>query len=475
MVNSGNRGEWAEAYIFLKLASEGKVYIADRRMRKINSSFLKINKIIREEVPGHKTEYIISDTIHVLENSKDIGLEKPTCDYGMYANKIWSMIERSEKGNGLYNLEIAKFLEEIKINKLKSPAHSSSKFFGGTEDIIMEVQNPITGNNTIMSFSCKSKFVSEATVFNASKDNTNFRFRVTGNIDDTVMNTFNSLVHSRNKTDKKTGEVKTEAAIAISERMKYLKKQNCGIEFVRPVSKIAERNLVQSGGQEMPIIIGAMLKYYFFEHNGESEYRNISKILRYLASQNPVKYEFDDLSGMYKTKVGMLLHNMFTGMRMATIWDGRQHVTGGYLCAKRNGDVVAFHVDYADEFRDYLINQLSFEAPSVKKHNYMKIIKDGSEYVIDLNMQVRFTDSEITKIEKEIENLVKKKNKINSKLEKGVVTLNKRINARKPNSNTIMLAEKRVAEVRKELGETEKEIDNCKAELQRIKDGNGSF
>ena len=49
---SGNRGEWSEIYIFLKLLDDGKVYAADRAMQKIDTVYLNILKILREENPG---------------------------------------------------------------------------------------------------------------------------------------------------------------------------------------------------------------------------------------------------------------------------------------------------------------------------------------------------------------------------------------------------------------------------------------
>lgn len=35
---SGNKGEWSEIYIFLKLMSDGKVYAADRNMNRLKKT-----------------------------------------------------------------------------------------------------------------------------------------------------------------------------------------------------------------------------------------------------------------------------------------------------------------------------------------------------------------------------------------------------------------------------------------------------
>ena len=39
----GNKGEWAEIYIFLKLLADGKLYAADRNLKKIDDTYLDEN------------------------------------------------------------------------------------------------------------------------------------------------------------------------------------------------------------------------------------------------------------------------------------------------------------------------------------------------------------------------------------------------------------------------------------------------
>jgi hypothetical protein len=45
----GNRGEWSEIYVFLKLLATGKIYAADEHLNRIENMFFPIIKIIREE------------------------------------------------------------------------------------------------------------------------------------------------------------------------------------------------------------------------------------------------------------------------------------------------------------------------------------------------------------------------------------------------------------------------------------------
>lgn len=59
----GNKGEWSEIYIFFKLLSDGKVYAADKDMKKIRDKFLNIIRIIREEIKGKKYSYYTGEKI----------------------------------------------------------------------------------------------------------------------------------------------------------------------------------------------------------------------------------------------------------------------------------------------------------------------------------------------------------------------------------------------------------------------------
>jgi hypothetical protein len=46
---SGNKGEWSEIYVFLKLLAEGKLNAADADLNAISSIYYPIIKILRQE------------------------------------------------------------------------------------------------------------------------------------------------------------------------------------------------------------------------------------------------------------------------------------------------------------------------------------------------------------------------------------------------------------------------------------------
>lgn len=362
----GNKGEWSEVYIFLKLLNDGKLYIADKNLNAIKNVFLNIVKILRENY-----SYFTGKTVRILLNDEELAGQIPLEKIQNYKEKIWNLIQSKISGNSIVSTdEISDFFEEMKISKLRAP---SSK----TEDLKMEVQDYRSGINSVVGFSCKSSFSAEATLFNASNDNTNFRFKVTGNINDKIMNQFNNILTK-------------QGHIAIGERMMFLKKSGCDLQFIKTCKETAERNLILSGGTELPEIVGSMLKFYYFENEGKSENSSCSSALNYIAAKNIAKYRYSNNYDIYERKIGTLLYDMFCGMRLSTNWDGRSSVNGGYIVVKNNGEVIAFHSTVADEFKQFLITQLGFESPSASRHNYMKIEKKSGQYFLNLNLQIRF-------------------------------------------------------------------------------------
>lgn len=383
---SGNRGEWSEIYIFLTLAAAGRIYAADNQMRRIPDTYLDIMKIIREEIENKVYEYHPGTDLHIFLNGKDTG--EVVANMELIRNKkiVWYMINDT-KGNYLQSPDVTEFLDRLHIHKLKAPATKSTNFFGGTPDIVMEVSDYKTGIVSTVGFSCKSK---KATLFNASGDNTNFVYKVTGPVNDEVMCEFNSIFKVVNKKNA-DGTTNAKNTIATGARMEYLRDIGCSLEFVGTAKDTARKNLIMSGGMEMPAIIAEMLRYYFFEKSGTAVHSKMSVILEHLAKADPVGYGFENLKEVYRAKLGKLLYDMFTGMRLGTPWNGRCDVNGGYVLVTPTGDVLAYHTCIADEFKDFLISNLGLEGCDNGRHHSMQMYKRDGEYFVKLNLQVRFS------------------------------------------------------------------------------------
>lgn len=380
MALTGNKGEWSEIYIFFKILSEQKIYTADADYNRIKDVFLNVISIIREEYKNNIYKYNTGSTVVIKLNNEEVG-RVPNEMFIDYTNRLWNLLENANKSTTFGNEEIEKFLSSIHITKLKSPSTSLSNYFGGTVDIVLETQDR-SGVVRTLGFSCKSDLTSAATLFNASKDNTNFVYELTGEMTDEITNHFNGMF----KEVVRKGEAKQD--IATHDRMEYLKEQGIGLQFARTAVPMANENLVRCGGLEMPKIVGGILKHFYYDNCGG--YTTINDCIDYLSKEDVAGYGFENLRDTYYSKVATFLYNTFTGLRLGSRWNGRAEVNGGYIVVKRDGDVVAFHSTIADEFKDFLVSKLILEAPSHKRHLDMVIEKKDGKYYLKLALQFRF-------------------------------------------------------------------------------------
>lgn len=376
---SYNQGEWSEVYIFFKVISDRKLYTADADFNPIENVYLDVISVIREEAKDEVYKYMTGDTVTIMLNHEPVG-SVPVSEFIKYKNILWKLLEENTQTTFSSDI-VEKFLNSIHIFNPKSPAHIVSKFCGGTVDIVVETKDR-SGVNRILGFSCKSDLRASSTLLNASGDNTNFIYEVTGPMDDEKMEQFNKLFK---KTQRK-GKICYD--IATSDRMQYLHKIGCDLKFVDTAKTQAKTNLIKCGGKEMPEIVAGMLKKFYFENlSGPT---TIENCIEYLADNDIADYGFDDLIDTYRGKVAHFLLCTFTGMRLGTPWNGRQDVNGGYIVVKNNGDVVAFHSTIADEFKDFLVAKMVMESPSHSRHKDMVVYKDGDHYFLKLGLQLRF-------------------------------------------------------------------------------------
>lgn len=381
-IKGKNKGEWSEMYIFFKLISDRKVFVADKDMNKIKDVFLDIISIIREEQAGKEYRYYTGDTVKITLNGVDV----KSLDSSLFtekAKRVWRMITENKGNTTFSDDDIREFLESIFIHNISAPAQKRNDYFGGTKDIVLDTHDYRSGVNQIMGFSCKSDIDAASTLFNASGDNTNFEYELVGNVDDEVMNHFNSLY----RDIVRKGEVCHD--VAIGDRLNYLKSRGIDVKFTHAVKNTAQQNLIRCGGFETPQLVAELLKYYYYIRSGADT--SVSDAIKYIANHDAVGYGFDDLQNTYHLKVANLLYSMFTGLRFSKPWNGKSDVSGGYIVVKRDGDVVAFHSCIADEFKDFLVDKLKFESPSCSRHDYLSIYKkENGKYYVKFALQFRF-------------------------------------------------------------------------------------
>ena len=262
------------------------------------------------------------------------------------------------KTSSFESQDTEEFLSNLNISSIK--AKSTDK-----ADIRIKIHDINTGYETIQGFSVKSRLGNPSTLVNAGKT-TNFIFEVIGNINDEVINNFNTC-------SKK-----------FKDRFEVLKANNCDLKYSSMENDIFECNLQLIDG-DLPKICAYMLKEYY-----SSGVNNVKSSLESLRLNNPIGYDLSKGHPYYEYKFKKFLAECALGMLPSKVWDGTADATGGYIIVREDGEVLCYHLFNRNEFETYLINNTKFETASTSRHQFGSIYKVNGKSFIKLNLQIRF-------------------------------------------------------------------------------------
>lgn len=353
----GNKGEWSELYVLLKLLADGKIYAADEHLHKLNNIYLPILKIFRSDgdknliynLPEGKDKivelYINGDRIESIKRS-DIAQ--------MAYNTYKGIVEGSDKASFVIP-DGRNAMRYLHCTTLK--AASSDK-----TDIKMKIHDPQTGYDSNAGFSIKSRLGGPSTLLNAGKT-TNFIYNVAG-ISDNDMKRINSI-EGRTKLIDRMNEVF---------RLGTVKYDTMG-------SKVFEGNLQMIDSMMDEIIASLLLIHY------KTQKADLTELATNLEKTDPIGYKRD---GIYRFKIKKLLAAVALGMVPGTEWDGRDESNGGYIIVREDGEVLTYLIYNRDSFETYLLNNTYLERASSTRHEYCSLYKKDGEMKINLNLQIRF-------------------------------------------------------------------------------------
>jgi len=355
-----NRGEWSEAYTFLKLLSDGKLYAADKDLNKIEDIYYPLIKIITEEENGIM-EYFRNGNIKIINGSthKEL-MELNVEEFTEIATKHLEMIKNNKSTEGSFTCEeIEDFLRKINHKKFKSKS-------GNKRDITIVVHDIFTGFKPELGFSIKSKLGGNPTLFNASKA-TNFIYKIKATNFDNIMDI--NDIEGTGKIIKRVQEITNSYGNLIFSKM-YNENFLCNLQ------------IIDSG---LPEIIANLLSYSY--NNNETK---LTELIKILEEKNPLNYNLKINSDFYKYKIKRFLTDSALGMTATSQWKGKFDATGGYIVVKEDGELVCYHLYNMNYFQDYLLENTKLESPSTSKYDYAKVYEENGEYYFRLNLQIRF-------------------------------------------------------------------------------------
>lgn len=357
----GNKGEWSEIYVLLRLLADGKIYAADSELNKLEDIFFPIIKIIRAEVTGEVKEYFPGRSISIYFNGEKIK-ELPFECFDSEAQALLSVI-KDRSTTGAFSAERTEtFMNKILCYRLSAPAMDKS-------DITMELMDIHTGYRPKVGFSIKSELGSLPTLLNAGKT-TNFIYKVKHNYPNMLReaNTIYRVSGGRNHTD-------------VRGRIAKIIEENGTLEYYDMNNQIFKDNLVLID-TSMDKIVAATLLYFYKDGISDCE-----AMVNRLEQDNPMSY---GNVNAYRYKFKKFLTAVALGMKPATVWNGLDEATGGYIIVTRSGDVLAYHIYNRNYFEEYLLKNTKYETASTSRHAFGDVYTDSGEDFIQLNLQVRF-------------------------------------------------------------------------------------
>ena len=354
----GNKGEWSEIYTLLKIISEKNLFAGDSDLKKIESLFFPIIKILRDESSGTYEYGYESDLVIIkgVEEEFRIPIEQ-------FKEKSVSLLSKlKETTSATFSIpEIESFINSFHCTSLK--AKSSVK-----SDIRIVIHDQRTGATPELGFSIKSQLGGASTLLNAGKT-TNFIFKI------------ENAVLSENQIQI-INEINTRSKI--KDRIERINDFNGILNFTQTYSAIFGNNLtlIDSG---LPKII-AEIVYLFFT----SGYTKTVDLVNEISRKNPLGFNLETNHPFYSYKIKRFLTDIALGMMPSKVWTGELDATGGYLVVKDDGEILCYHIYNRNEFEDYLLTNTKFETASSTRHDFGKIYTENNQQYFKLNLQIRF-------------------------------------------------------------------------------------
>lgn len=370
---NANKGEWAELYVFLKLLGEGRLYAADEKLNKRKDSYLDVLRILREEVAGIVMSYSREgdpDTVEIY-NGDQLVTVLPAKIFLDNAVDFFEHLSNAKPPIGPTK-GVADLAEQIGLTKIKAPGIKSLKAIvcaGGKTDIVIKLRDSRNSLITTMGFSIKSQFAQPPTLFNAGTS-AQVNYYMEG-MDDTQAAEFNALVDEQGK--RKWAKCRS-----------FIKEHEIKPVFVGSKYPTLDDNL-EYIRESMPAFWAYAVKVAILD---KQSIKDIPKICELAERENPLGYKHVDL---YEKVFKDFLFAAFSGMTAGLPWDGAEQVNGGYIVVKSNGEVLCYHANDREDFRNYLFNTTHLEYVSCSKYKWGFVEKDESgRWILPAMASVRF-------------------------------------------------------------------------------------
>lgn len=351
---SGNKGEWSEVYVLLKLLAEGCLHPGDATLSQVKSVIYPIIEVLREHSSGWTSYIPQGRNIRISAEGED-DILIPIDTFASNASQLFEEIIKINKSTeSLPTIE--PFLRQIGCKQIKTKSSSKA-------DIHIKIHDQRSGMEPTLGFSIKSQLGSSATLLNASKA-TNFVFSTGLQLTAQAREDINAI-EGRGKVQARIDALRT-----LGGQLSFLNCENsCFSNNLKMIDSV------------MPEILSTILMFYYMGRGS-----HLVELVRLLEEYNPIDYDLTSHC-FYEYKIKKLLAEIALGLQPNSIWNGQYDATGGYLIVKESGDIICYHFYDRNLFEDYLLHNTKLDTPSTKRHDFGYITDKGQ---MKLNLQLRF-------------------------------------------------------------------------------------
>lgn len=378
----GNKGEWSELYVLVTLLAEGKLHQSDVNLEKDHKNIYEVIKAFKAE-RDYSLEFERNGevTINKVTGEQKTVVTRFTFDELKAVSTILYEGIKSGKGRSFAIIEAEEFIQDAYIQKLKADPSVKA-------DIQLRIYDHRLAKETDLGFSIKSLIGGDSTLFNTGVGN-NFIFSTDQKLSETV-SSFNQ------RTYKAPGNLSK-----LTVRLNELEKESIVLDYETIQSNQLWRNLKMIDG-DLPEILAWALYYRW-----SSRKSKLNEVAEILEDKDPMNFYNGQKSTQkfYEYKIKRFLTEAAMGMTSETPWNGEYDSFGGVIIAKKDGDILCFHVYDFNLFRNYLINNTFFEQPSTgedsnnpgnpkstgKKYHYGWLYEENNRLKYKINLQIRFT------------------------------------------------------------------------------------
>ena len=355
----GNKGDWAELYVMLRLLSEGRIAEGDEFLRPIPDAYIDILSVLRKEAETIM-KYSYNQDMVIVFSGEDEVAKVPTCKVKVKADELLKCIPKISRAEHVSEMD--DIMQEMHIHSVKAASVSDKNdpLYGGKNDIVVTARDRSGAVNN-RGFSIKSTFKnSPPTLFNFGKGSS-IVYKVE-NCNDEEMYKINAMVTDIRK--KKYGEIKSGD---LASKIKYIKDSQT-LSLTPMGSKLTKEaingvpifqiNLLYRSNDTINVIEELLLQRWGYY--SDDTVSDLSHLIDEIEKRNPLNYPAQSI---YRCRIGDFLYDSFGGMTSSQLWDGVRRVNGGYIEVKNDGSILFYPARSDHQFISYLIRNMNCEAP----------------------------------------------------------------------------------------------------------------